>query len=139
MAETTMLRWSLEEIVDAVRAEIDPPTEGKVSIKPVRLYAFVKLALGKPEGRAPPIQEDLLLRLIRRVQHAIERGLDPIDSYQVPLPDEVPQRQLSPAYQRDASMMNIIDDHLRSGTDLETAIMHGFFGEERERETPHGG
>ena len=135
MAETTMLRWTLEEIIEAVCAEIEPPTVGKMRLKPVRLYAFITLALGKPEGRAPPIQEDFLLRLIKRVHSAVERGLDPIDSYHVPLPDEVPPHQLSPAYERDARMMNIIDDYLRHGVDVENAIMHGFFGEERVRET----
>src|SRR5579863_3803685 len=133
-----MLRWSLEEIIDAVHAEIDPPSGGTVSLKPVRLYAFTKLALGKPEGRAPPVQEDFLLRLIRRVQYAIEKGLDPIESYQVALPDEVPRHRLSSAYERDASMFNVIDDHLRNGADLATAVMYGFFGEERENRTPKG-
>jgi len=118
-----------------MRAEIDPPIQGKVSLKPVRLRAFTNLALGKPEGRASQIEEDLLLRLIWRVQHAIEKGLDPIESYQVPLLHEAPQHRRSPAYQRDAKMMNIIDDYLRSGADVATAIMHGFFGEERARGT----
>ena len=135
MAEPTILRWTLEEIIDAVRAEIDPPIHGKASLKPVRLCAFANLALGNPEGRASPIEEDLLFRLIWRVQHAIEKGLDPIESYQAPLPHEAPQHRQSPAYQRDAKMMNIIDDYLRSGADVATAIMHGFFGEERVRGT----
>jgi hypothetical protein len=137
MAEPTTLRWTLEEIIDAVRAEIDPPTQGKMSLKPVRLYAFARLALGKPQGRAAPIEEDFLLRLIFRVQSAIEKGLDPIDAYKMPLPHEAPLghgNQLSPAYQRDAAMMNIIDDHLRGGTDLSAAIMYGVFGEERTHE-----
>jgi hypothetical protein len=45
MAEPEMLRWTLEEIIGAVGAEIDPPTPAKIGLKPVRLYAFVKLSL----------------------------------------------------------------------------------------------
>jgi hypothetical protein len=40
------LPWTKSQIIEAVRAEM--PTE----IPP--LYAFVRLALGKPEGRASP-------------------------------------------------------------------------------------
>ena len=54
MAETTMLRWTLEEIIEAVCAEIEPPTVGKMRLKPVRLYAFITLALGKRKRSEPP-------------------------------------------------------------------------------------
>jgi hypothetical protein len=46
----TALPWTKDEIIAAVKAEIDPPEPGKMSIKPVPMCALARLALGKPEG-----------------------------------------------------------------------------------------
>jgi hypothetical protein len=109
------LPWSKSEIIEAVRAEIESDTEDETSIKPVQLCAFIRLALGKPEGRASPKSEDELMQLISRVYRAIDQGRDPEAAYEVPLPDEAPMHH---AYRHNATMLDIIDAELREGAEV---------------------
>ena len=104
------LPWTKSQIIEAVRAEM--PTE----IPP--LYAFVRLALGKPEGRASPHAEHQLLHRINLVYCAITGGHDPEIAFDTPLPDELPLTYK----EHDARILEIIDAKLRKGAEVTPAL-----------------
>jgi hypothetical protein len=112
------LPWPKSEIIEAVRAEIEPETPGMMSKKPVALYAFARLALGKPEGRASPHAEHELLKRMILVCCAITRGHDPETAFDIPLPDEAPLTYK----EHDAQMLEIIDTKLRKGAEVTPAL-----------------
>jgi hypothetical protein len=84
------LPWTKREIIDAVIAEYEPPRVGDIrSWSYFRMHAsFVRLALGRPEGRASPWEEHGLWQRIGRVWTALRDGRDPNAAYEVPLDNE---------------------------------------------------
>jgi hypothetical protein len=123
-----------EEVIAAVRAEIDPPAPGMMNIKPVDFYAFCRLALGKSGGRLSPADEDVLFQFVSVVWKAIERGDDPGAAYDDHKPDKLePSDQLHRAYVHDARMLNRIDRGIRDGAhgaELNRLIMAVLFARE---------
>ena len=56
----------------------------------VCLSAFMRVALGKSEGRAAPYIEAALAHRIIRIYAALRDGRDPNAAFDAPLPDEEP-------------------------------------------------
>ena len=85
-----MPSWTKHEVIDAVVAEYRPSDldDTDTWAVPVCLRAFMRLALGKPEGRAPPHVEHELWRRLCRVHRALHDGRDPSAAYDVPLGDD---------------------------------------------------
>jgi hypothetical protein len=105
-----------EEVIAAVRAEIDPPTPGMMTVKPVEFCAFCRLALGKPAGRLSPADEDMLFQFVSVVWNAIKRWDDPSAAYDNHKPEKLTSSdQLHQAYVHDARMLNRIDRGIRDG------------------------
>jgi hypothetical protein len=65
--------WPRDRIVDVVREEMSTP-DPRGRMKMVEFICFARLALGKPEGRASPADEDRLFRFVLRAMTAIERA-----------------------------------------------------------------
>jgi hypothetical protein len=65
--------WNKDEVIAAVKTEIGPATPGYMNIKPVALYAFARLALGKPAGRASPVA-DCVIRPIAGIDSDATRA-----------------------------------------------------------------
>jgi hypothetical protein len=117
------LPWSRREIIDAVIAEyrpIDMKDPSSFAIL-VCIAAFMRLALGRPEGRASPYVEQALHNQIKRVYAALRDGRDPNAAYDVPIEGEETltyEEQLkalsSPLGRKFAAMLDDLDRDLRA-------------------------
>ena len=84
--------WSKREVIDAVIAEYKPfnVEDHKTWAFLIMYGAFIRVAVGRPEGRAAPyIEHELWLR-IRRVWTALRGGRDPNAAYETPIDGEEP-------------------------------------------------
>jgi hypothetical protein len=110
--------WTKQEIIDTVKTRYRPvdsndfTTHGYAAI----FAAFGVLALGRPEGRAAPHQEDALFRRVARIWAAMRDGRDPEVAYDVPVFGEeplTPEVQLSRPYRDVQQLLNKLEGELR--------------------------
>ena len=114
------LPWTKREIIDAVIAEYEPPRARAPAFFNM-MKPFMRLALGRSEGRAAPHVEHALWQFIRRVWTALRDGRDPNAAYEVPLDDEEPlttdeqlANLMSPSRREFKRLLDEIDEQLRA-------------------------
>jgi hypothetical protein len=86
------LPWSKRDVIDAVIAVYRPVDRKDVSswATLVCMEAFMRVALGRPEGRAAPYVEHELWLRIGRVHRALHDRRDPNAAYETPIDGEGP-------------------------------------------------